>query len=110
MALDLPAIAARLHVRLAELAADAAAAVTSTAPVTLDQDSVGRLSRIDAMQVQAMALAMQQRRRDERERILAALRRIDTSDYGWCQACGEDIAHARLHNDPTAMHCITCAR
>jgi DnaK suppressor protein len=78
--------------------------------VTLEQDAVGRLSRIDAMQMQAMALATRDRRRTEKERILAALRRIESGDYGWCVACGEDIAPARLRNDPTATHCISCAR
>ncbi len=95
---------------MAELAAEDETAGTSTAPVTLDQDSVGRLSRIDAMQVQAMALATQERRRQEKARIVAALRRIEAGDYGWCAACGEDIAPARLLNDPTVTHCINCAR
>ena len=44
--------------------------------VELDQQSVGRLSRMDALQSQAMAQA-QQRRRDANKRALqAALRRL----------------------------------
>jgi DnaK suppressor protein len=110
MGVDLADIAARLQARMAELAVEEDAAAASTAPVTLEQDAVGRLSRIDAMQMQAMALATQERRRMEKERILAALRRIECGDYGWCVACGEDIAPARLRSDPTATHCIGCAR
>lgn len=45
-----------------QLVADDAAAEETRAPVTLDQESVGRLSRIDAMQVQAMAPAAQRHR------------------------------------------------
>ncbi len=83
---------------------------TDRAPVKLDQDSVGRLSRIDAMQVQAMALAQQRRRQTERAAIDAALRRIDDDEYGVCVRCGDDIAPQRLHNNPTVPTCINCAR
>lgn len=80
------------------------------APVTLEQDSVGRLSRIDAMQMQAMALAQQRRREGERAAIDAALRRIEEGEYGYCVICGDDIAEARLSNLPSVTSCIECAR
>lgn len=80
------------------------------APVTLEQDSVGRLSRIDAMQVQAMALAQQRRRQVERAAIDAALQRIDEGEFGYCLVCGEKIAEARLLHNPAASTCILCAR
>lgn len=79
------------------------------APVELDQTSVGRLSRMDALQVQAMSLAGEQRRRNERVRIDAALRRLDSGDYGDCVMCGEEIAPERLDLDPTIATCIRCA-
>ena len=78
-------------------------------PVALDQESVGRLSRIDALQVQAMAAALDQRRLAERARIDAALARIDGGEWGWCLGCGEEIAAARLEHDPAATYCINCA-
>ncbi|MBB3763341.1 TraR/DksA family transcriptional regulator [Sphingomicrobium lutaoense] len=79
-------------------------------PVTLDQESVGRLSRMDALQVQAMAQALDRRREQEKLRIDAALRRIEEGDYGFCLECGEAIAEKRLEHDPAATHCIGCAR
>ncbi|MCM8556413.1 TraR/DksA family transcriptional regulator [Sphingomicrobium sediminis] len=79
-------------------------------PVTLDQESVGRLSRMDAMQVQAMAKALEQRRAAERARIDAALKRIDEGEWGYCAECGEEIAEKRLAHDPSVTHCIGCAR
>lgn len=109
MALDPEALKARLHARLLELASEDRAAEDSTAPVELDQESVGRLSRMDALQVQAMALAARDRRAAERRRIEAALVRIGSDDFGWCRACGEEIAEKRLLNDPTVIHCIRCA-
>jgi DnaK suppressor protein len=88
-----------------QLTADDAVAV-----VTLDQESVGRLSRIDAMQVQAMALAVQRHRRAERNRIDAALKRIDSGDYGWCVRCGEEIESKRLDHAPATAMCLACAK
>ena len=78
--------------------------------VTLDQQSVGRLSRMDAMQQQAMARATQTRRDQQKLRIHAALARIEDGEYGYCQTCGEDIPRKRLYLDPAAPSCIACAR
>ena len=77
--------------------------------VELDQTRVGRLSRMDAMQAQAMSIETGRRRRQKLLQIEAALKRIDEDDYGFCQACGEEIAQARLEIDPTVILCITCA-
>jgi DnaK suppressor protein len=77
--------------------------------VELDQARVGRLSRMDALQQQAMARATTQRSAVELQRIETALVRIRTGDYGYCLKCGEDIAQKRLKVDPGALTCITCA-
>ncbi|RKR03666.1 TraR/DksA family transcriptional regulator [Maricaulis maris] len=78
-------------------------------PVELDQQSVGRLSRQDSMQVQAMAKAADARRTQELRRIDAALARIDEDEFGWCAECGEPIEEARLEIDPAAPRCSGCA-
>lgn len=78
-------------------------------PVELDQQSVGRLSRMDAMQVQAMAKASEQRRQNHLRKIDAALKRIEKDEFGYCVACGEEIAPKRLELDPTVPRCIDCA-
>ena len=77
--------------------------------VELDQSRVGRLSRMDAMQAQAMSKETGRRRRQKLIQIEAALRRIEENNYGICQECGEDIATARLEADPTVLLCIECA-
>lgn len=77
--------------------------------VTLDQQSVGRLSRMDAMQQQAMAQATERQRAGEIARIKSALQRLEDGDYGYCIECGEEIAEKRLEIDPAATHCIKCA-
>ncbi len=77
--------------------------------VELDQTSVGRLSRMDALQGQAMSLERERRRRLELQKITAALHRIESGDYGFCVDCGEPIALKRLELDPAAPLCINCA-
>jgi DnaK suppressor protein len=99
----------RLKARLVELDEEDSISAEGRAPVTLEQDSVGRLSRMDAMQVQAMALAAERRRVAERQRIEAALRRLDEDEWGWCLRCGEEIAEARLRHDPSVTLCVKCA-
>lgn len=92
-----------------QLLAQERASQTARATVELDQQSVGRLSRMDAIQQQAMAEAESRRRKADLSRIEAALRRIADGEYGWCGECGEPIGEARLAVDPMAIRCIGCA-
>lgn len=86
-----------------------ASAADARATVTLDQAAVGRLSRMDAMQQQQMALAEQRRRQQGLARIEAALGRLADGNYGECTACGELVAEARLAMDPAITLCLACA-
>ncbi len=79
-----------------------------TKPVTLDQQSVGRVSRIDAIQQQQMALANQQQSTQLLKRIELARQRIDSGEYGFCLHCEEPIAFARLQAQPFAGLCLDC--
>ena len=106
---DLAALRAALVLRLASLRDASATTADNRRPVELDQTSVGRVSRMDAMQVQAMAVATDRRRHDEARRVEAAIQRIDEGEYGTCIACGEPIPAKRLEADPTAATCIACA-
>ena len=103
------AFRARIEARLAEIAAEEARGKEGQAVVTLDQQMVGRLSRMDALQNQAMAQAQAARRQQEAARLRAALQRLDADDYGWCEDCGEPIPEGRLKIDLTATRCISCA-
>jgi DnaK suppressor protein len=92
-----------------ELEAIAVTSGDSAAVVELDQSKVGRLSRMDAMQAQAMAQASGQRREAMLRNIETALNRIDDGTYGLCRDCDEPINPKRLEFDPTALRCIDCA-
>jgi len=93
----------------AALEAAAETAEGSAAIVELDQSAVGRLSRMDAMQAQAMAQASGQRRDEMLLRITAALKRVDDGMYGVCLKCDEPINSKRLEFDPTVLLCVDCA-
>ena len=92
-----------------ELQAAGRTAAGSAAIVELDQSKVGRLSRMDALQAQAMAKASGNRRDATLRDIAAALRRIDDGDYGNCLECEEPINPERLDFDPAVTLCIDCA-
>ena len=104
------AVTARLLARRDELRHLAESARESRRPVELDQSRVGRLSRMDALQGQAMALETDRRRQVELRLIEAALGRVESGDYGFCLSCGEEIAAKRLELNPTASLCIDCAQ
>jgi len=82
----------------------------SRAPVALDQQSVGRLSRMDAMQQQAMHIANDARRQQRHMALLAALKRMDAGDYGYCHQCDEMIGAGRLAIDPAVKLCVHCTQ
>ena len=78
--------------------------------VELDQQSVGRLSRMDALQSQAMAKAQKQRRQGVRQSLELALQRLDTDEFGYCEQCGEIIDLNRLMANPIITKCISCMK
>ncbi len=78
-------------------------------PVELDQSRVGRLSRMDAMQSQAMSAEAKRRRENKIRLVDAALKRIEAGGYGLCLECDEEIAAKRLEFDPSVILCIDCA-
>jgi DnaK suppressor protein len=82
----------------------------TSSTVQLDQQSVGRLSRMDALQSQALAKAGKERADRKLVMIEAALKRIDRDEFGECMECGEPINPKRLEIDPTTLRCIDCAQ
>lgn len=107
--IDLTALRQALVDRRAALEAEDDATEDDRAPVELDQSSVGRLSRMDALQGHAMAEATHERRQAEILRIDAALARMDDGDYGLCLSCDKKIPAKRLELDPAAPTCVQCA-
>ncbi len=109
MTIDLELARERLAERRRELTESSEQTQEMRRPVELDQQSVGRLSRMDAMQQQAMAAAAERARKRDLTRIELAERRITEGDYGYCAECGEEIPERRLDIDPMAERCVACA-
>ncbi|KPV39192.1 hypothetical protein AN478_13025 [Thiohalorhabdus denitrificans] len=107
--LDIDALRERLRARLAELEAGHEARTEASRTVDLDQARTGRLTRMDALQQQAMAQESNRRAQLEKQRIRGALQRIESGDYGYCVRCQEPIGAGRLEADPSATLCIECA-
>ncbi|MCG8505445.1 MAG: TraR/DksA family transcriptional regulator [Sphingomonadales bacterium] len=107
--MDKKAIRARLEALRDDLVALSEASEEARGAVDLDQTKVGRLSRMDALQQQAMDQAIEARRQTDLKRIEAALKRLDGDDYGYCLRCGEEIAAERLELDPATTLCTDCA-
>ncbi len=107
--LDLTHFRHLLLQRRAKLQGMAETGATAARTVELDQTRVGRLSRMDALQGQAMSQEAVRRRGLALQRINTALTAIDDDEYGYCRDCDASIALARLNIDPAARLCIACA-
>jgi DnaK suppressor protein len=98
----------QLAAMLRELRAISVTAAEDVKPVELDQTSVGRISRMDAIQAQEMSRETARRREQLSLRIEGALHRIKSGRFGPCFQCGEDIDLRRLRADPTMTRCRAC--
>jgi DnaK suppressor protein len=108
--LDLAEYQRLLEMRLIAIQQEREKQRRESAPIELDQTKVGRLSRMDAMQQQAMAQASARRTDLELQRIHSALARLRSGGYGYCVKCEEEIAEGRLRVDPATLVCLDCAR
>jgi len=100
---------ALIEAQIEELQDLSAQSSESRKPVELDQTMQGRLSRMDAMQGQAMAQATDARRKQQIAALKGALKRIERGEFGECLECGEAIAERRLEGNPAITLCIDCA-
>lgn len=101
-----------LHRRLlaAKEAAEALLDQTAdgTRPVEASGSAIGRLTRMDAIAMQAMAQMNRQQLEIRRLQIEAALKAIDEGTYGACRNCRGTIGYARLEALPEAPFCMAC--
>lgn len=81
---------------------------SSVEVVNLDQTLVGRLSRVDAIQQQGVAISARQNTTFRLRKIQIALRAIESEYYGHCEKCDQPIEYARLEVQPEANLCISC--
>lgn len=70
--------------------------------------AIGRISRMDAIQIQQMAKASMRTAKRRAQQVAAALRRVAADEYGECVACGADIGYPRLKARPESPFCLPC--
>ena len=99
-----------IEIELTDLISQSNQSSAERKPVRLDQQSVGRLSRMDAFQIQEMAKALDTRRQKRCRELNAALNRIERREYGICEGCGDDIPEKRLQINPAARRCVECVK
>jgi len=98
----------KLEALVLDLRGSPADAKGDSVPVALDT-SIGRLSRMDAMQSQQMALALKQRQQNQLLRVERSLQAIREGTFGNCRKCGQPIGEDRLEAQPDAVLCAQCA-
>jgi DnaK suppressor protein len=74
------------------------------------ENSIGRVSRMDAIQNQSVAEAGLRSLRSKRNQLKRALERIDDPGFGVCTRCKQVIAPARLMYMPESTLCVSCAQ
>ncbi len=76
------------------------------------QDEAANLPDPNDRATQEEEFALELRARDRERKLLKkvekALDKVDSDDYGWCEACGIEIGIRRLEARPTAELCIDC--
>ena len=79
----------------------------NSAPVAPDA-SLGRLTRLDAMQQQHMAKAQLAKARQSLAKIQRLLDEWDDELVGICRSCEDPIGYGRLKRVPDSLVCMQC--
>ena len=79
----------------------------SARPPSLDEE-IGRLTRMDALQQQQMALHARRRLELQLAQIRGAIARVDEGTFGACALCGTAITSGRLELVPETPFCVPC--
>lgn len=81
----------------------------SEAAAVSPDKSLGRLSRVEAMQDQQLILEVRRRHKKRKLEIINAMSRLEQDKFGKCSFCGADISEERLDVFPEVQTCIRCA-
>ncbi len=106
--MDKEALIAALESEILKVRTTIADLKEMTGPVEPD-DAIGRVSRMDAINNQAItdaALRNAEQKLDELERMRS---KQDEPEFGLCSKCGKAIPMQRLLLIPNSVHCVSCA-
>lgn len=103
------ALKSRIEGKIRMLEEDIADMEIETQPVE-PSNTVGRLSRLDAIQNQEVIEASLRQSRSKLHNMRHRLGLYVSEAFGNCTACGEAIQYERLWIMPEALTCMSCAR
>lgn len=106
-AAQLEELLSELRSRQAAIEQSLGSAAEGARPVGLDL-SIGRLTRMDALQQQHMAAARRRQLETQLAQVRQAISKLLHGTYGECARCGEPIGHARLRARPETPFCVQC--
>lgn len=101
-------IAKNIQARITEIEASLESLEETSKPVEPDV-SLGRLTRMDAIQIQQMQEANLQVAKANIAKLKESLRKIDEETFGHCAYCKKMIGFERLKAIPETNMCIACA-
>lgn len=74
------------------------------------ENSLGRISRMDAINNKSVQEAALRTKRRKYENLKLALTKIDDPAFGSCRQCKQHIQQARLMYMPESSTCVRCAK
>ena len=104
---QLAELTAALQALLADLEGQVSRPSDRSEIVDLDQP-IGRISRVDALQQQAMSKEQQRRTKLRLGQVRQALAAVADDEYGFCRSCEEPVGYRRLRAFPETPFCLAC--
>jgi len=83
---------------------------TKTKIVDLDQQLIGRLSRMDSIIDKEMSVAKLERQKLRLNQLEEALKNLENEDFGVCIDCGDYIEFQRIKSNPVVKKCFDCMK
>ena len=99
--------ATQLTALKSELQSEIDQSAAESSPVQLD-GTMGRISRMDAMQVQQLALEVKRQRLERLKQVDGAFLRVKKGRFGLCARCNNPISFPRLDAVPDTVFCLPC--
>jgi len=78
-------------------------------PISPD-NAIGRVSRMDAINNKSIVDAALRKARERLKGLKSSLAKLDSSDFGVCVKCKNNIPIERILLAPQSSFCVNCAR
>jgi DnaK suppressor protein len=73
------------------------------------ENAIGRISRMDAINNKSVTEAALRKAKQKLNNLYAALKKVDSPDFGICTVCKKPIPPGRILIMPQARVCVSCS-